>query len=95
MKKIAFANMPYMTNMNVCGHKVKVAVLKDGRTREKVVALVQDLVADEGLTFSLAGLDKLFKGELPKRDPGKIMSSLAKVLGLSVSDFAESEAQSA
>jgi hypothetical protein len=78
MKKIAFANMPYMTNMN-----------------EKVVALVQDLVADEGLTFSLAGLDKLFKGELPKRDPGKIMSSLAKVLGLSVSDFAESEAQSA
>lgn len=86
----------YMTNItNVCGHEIKIAVINSGKTREKVVVLVQDIVRKDGLSFSLAGLDKLFKGELPKKDPQKILDALSLVLGVSTSTFAEEEAKTA
>jgi hypothetical protein len=84
-----------MTNIIVDGHKVKVAVLNCKMTREKVVVLVQDLIRDDGLSFSLAGLIKLFEGELPKRNPERILEALSSVLGFEASNFAEFEAQSA
>ena len=66
------------------------AVMKSGYTREKVVVLVQEY----GHRFSLAGLDKLIRGELPKRDAEGILKALAKACGCSVSDFAESKTRS-
>jgi hypothetical protein len=85
-----------MTNItNISGLKVKVLVQKSGKTREKVVALVQDILIEDACTFSLAGLDKLTKGELPKTNPEKILEALAMVLCCQVSDFTESEAKTA
>lgn len=84
-----------MMNTNeINGQKIRVAVLKTGLTREKVVALVQDDL-EIGVTFSLAGLDKMIRGELPKRDACKVLASLAKICGCSTLDFAESEAKTA
>lgn len=85
-----------MTNIqDIDGNKVRIAVANSGMTREKVVVLVQDMVRQEGLSFSLAGLVKLFEGELPKKDGERILGALSQVLGHQASDFAESEAQSA
>ena len=85
-----------MTNIqDIDGNKVRIAVANSGMTREKVVVLVQDMVREEGLSFSLAGLIKLFEGELPKKDGEKILDALSLVLGHEASDFAESEARSA
>jgi hypothetical protein len=83
-----------MTNIiRVDGQKIRLAVLKTGFTREKVVVLVQEDLG--GITFSLAGLDKMIRGELPKRDCEKVLNSLAKVCGCLVSDFAEDEIKTA
>jgi hypothetical protein len=90
--------MVYYTCMrditNIDGQKIRVAVLKTGLTREKVVVLVQEDL-EIGVTFSLAGLDKMIRGELPKRDAEKVLVSLAKICGCLISDFAESKVKTA
>lgn len=85
-----------MTNIkDIDGNKLRIAVANSGMTREKVVVLVQDMVREEGLSFSITGLIKLFEGELPRKDGEKILGALSQVLGYQTSDFTESEAQSA
>ena len=81
------------TTISINTHKLKVMVTNDLRTKEKIVATVQDLLRQkESLaTFSLAGLDKLFKGETPKRYTSEILEALAEVLGADLSSFAELE----
>ena len=80
---------------NIDGHKIKIAVAKSGKTPEKIVSLVQDVVIDNGLSFSLAGLSKIFNGDLPRKEPEVILDALALVLGHSVSDFKEAEKETA
>lgn len=80
-----------MTNTSVNGQKLRIAVLNSGKTREKVVVLVQEIIKKDGLSFSFTGLTKLLDGELPKKDGDKILEALSQVLGLPVSDFAESD----
>lgn len=82
----------HMTNITVKGQKIKIAVTNCGKTREKVVVLVQEALKDHGLSFSLAGLDKLQRDELPKKNAQIILEALADVLEKDVSDFAEFEA---
>lgn len=75
----------------ISGKLVKKAVQKSSFTREQVVASVQD----KGLRFSLAGLDKIYRNELPAKDTSEILEAIAQKCGCLVSDFAESEAQTA
>jgi hypothetical protein len=77
--------------LNVNGQKVRRAVMASGFTKEQVVASVQDA----GFRFSLAGLDKIYRGELPVRDAEDILGAIALKCGCQTSDFAESEARTA
>jgi hypothetical protein len=77
--------------INVNGQRVRRAVLASGYTKEQVVAHVQDA----GLKFSLAGLDKIYRGELPVKDSDAILEAIAFKCRCLASDFAESEAQTA
>jgi hypothetical protein len=84
-----------MTNMkhmiNVSGQKVRRAVMASAYSKEQVVAHVQD----KGLKFSLTGLDKIYRNELPVHFTGEILAAIAEKCGVSVSDFGESEAMTA
>lgn len=81
-----------MTNSKeISGRIVKKAVHRSGYTREQVVASVQD----KGLRFSLAGLDKIYRNELPVKDREEILAAIAEKCGCSVSEFADSEAKTA
>jgi uncharacterized LabA/DUF88 family protein len=82
--------MTYMKNV-LNGQKLKRAVICSGFTKEQVVASVQD----KGLRFSLAGLDKMYRGELPVRDPEEILRAIADKCGCETSDFAEFEIKTA
>lgn len=87
--------MTNTANIKVDGHELKVIVTNDGRTREKIVSLVQDLLKKKRslATFSLAGLDKLLRCEAPKKDCEEVLEALAEVLNVSLSSFAEFEAK--
>ena len=101
MQNKAFnSNIPYMKNtLNVSGSKIKLAVSRtcaiQGITREEFVVFVQKLLRDEYISFSLAGLDKLFTGHLPKKNSMRVLEAVSHVCGCSASDFAESEAKTA
>jgi hypothetical protein len=69
------------------GQRVKRAVVASGYTKEQVVASVQD----KGFRFSLAGLDKIYRGELPVNDADEILGAIALKCGCLISDFAEFE----
>lgn len=71
---------------NVSGQKIRKAVMASGFTKEQVVASVQD----SGLRFSLAGLDKIYRNELPVNDTSDIIGAIALKCGCLVSDFCES-----
>ncbi len=77
--------------LSVDGKRVKAFVFKSGLSKEKVVVHVQDT----GHPFSLAGLDKIFRSELPKRDTEVILGIIANSCGCQISDFAEFEKVSA
>lgn len=79
------------TMISVSGQKIKRAVVASGWTKEQVVASVQD----KGFRFSLAGLDKIYRGELPVNDTEDIIGAIALKCGCLVSDFAEDEARTA
>lgn len=81
--------MKKITNVN--GQRVKKAVRISGKSKEKIVVAVQDA----GLSFSLAGLDKMFRGELPVNESDEILEVIAFECGCLTSDFAESEAKTA
>ena len=76
---------------NINGLQVRKAVLQSGFTKEQVVASVQD----EGLKFSLTGLDKIYRNELPVKDTEAILIAIAKKCCVEISFFAESEAKTA
>lgn len=71
--------------------------MNDSRSKEKIVSLVQDLLLKKkvNVSFSLAGLDKAFKGEAPRKKGLQVLEALAEVLGNDLSSFAELEAVSA
>lgn len=76
---------------NVSGHKIRKAVMASGYTKEQVVASVQD----KGFRFSLAGLDKIYRDELPVRDTLEIIEAIALKCGCLTSSFAEDEVKTA
>lgn len=80
-----------MKEMKVSGKSIRSAVLRSAYTKEQVVASVQD----KGLSFSLAGLDKVYRGELPKKDTSEILKAIADKLGCTTQDFAQSKSKSA
>lgn len=61
--------------------------MASGFTKEQVVASVQD----KGLKFSLAGLDKIYRDELPVKDTEAILTAIAEKCCVDTSDFAEPE----
>lgn len=67
------------------------AVNRSGFTKEQVVASVQD----KGWRFSLAGLDRMYCGKLPKHNSKEILLAVAEKIGCEISDFAESQSESA
>lgn len=68
------------------GQKLKRLVVKSGATKEQVVAHVQDM----GLRFSLAGLDRMYRGVMPAREEtAEILAGIADKLGCSTADFHE------
>jgi hypothetical protein len=71
---------------NVCGQKIRKAVMRSGFTKEQVVASVQDA----GYRFSLAGLDKMYRDEFPVRDVEEIINVIAFKCGCLASDLAGS-----
>ena len=80
---------------------VKTAMNEQGLTKEQIVAAVQiaikgkkDVSGDE-ITFSLAGLDRIYRNDLPAKGCGIILRALAKVCQCSVSSFAEPETKTA
>lgn len=73
--------------INVNGQRVRKAVMASGFTKEQVVASVQD----NGLRFSLAGLDKIYRNELPVKDANDILGAIALKCGCLISDFGESD----
>jgi hypothetical protein len=77
--------------INVNGQKVRRAVLASGFSKEQVVASVQDA----GLKFSLAGLDKIYRGELPVKDSDAILEAIAFKCHCQATEFADPEAQTA
>lgn len=85
-------NINYMKNtINVSGQRIRRAVMASGYSKEQVVAHVQD----KGLKFSLTGLDKMYRNELPVKDLEEILIAIAEKCSCHVSDFAESEAMTA
>lgn len=72
--------------LNVNGQRIRKAVMASGFTKEQVVASVQD----SGLRFSLAGLDKIYRNELPVKDAYDILGAIALKCGCLISDFGES-----
>lgn len=67
---------------------MKKSVIASRWTKEQVVAHVQY----KGISFSLAGLDRMYRGELVK-DSDEILEAIAEKCGCSVDDFTESEAK--
>lgn len=86
-----------MTNIVINGHELKVIVMNDNRTREKIVSQVQDILLQEKVnaSLSLSGLEKMFRGEAPRNRPAQVLKALAEVLGVPVSNFAEFETKAA
>ena len=80
-----------MMNNKLLGRRLKVFLSNSGKTREKVVADVQDLIRPDGLSFSFAGLCKMLEGNLPKKDGEAILRAVAFVLDRKVSDFSKTE----
>lgn len=79
---------PDLTNFS--GRKIKKKVMSSEFTKEQVVAYVQDTPDhDISYSFSLAGLDRLYRGELPKRNAGLIVTRIAEKLGCKVDEFLE------
>lgn len=80
---------------------VKRAVNGSDLTKEQIVAAVQVAIKDKRdvygkeITFSLAGLDRIFRGTLPTNGWEIILAELAKVLNCHVSSFAEPETKTA
>lgn len=70
-------------------------------TKEQIVAAVQvaikgkTTVHGDEITFSLAGLDRIYRGDLPVHGSQEILKALADVCNCSVSGFAEPETKSA
>lgn len=70
---------------------------KQDRTKEQIVAGVQTAIkgqkdsSGDPITFSLAGLDRIYRGDLPAHGCEVILAALAKVCECSVSSFAEPE----
>lgn len=77
----------YMKTTNISGQRVKRAVVASGFTKEQVVASVQDL----GFRFSIAGLDKVYRGDLPMHDSREILEAIALKCGCMVTDFFDRE----
>jgi hypothetical protein len=75
--------MKEMNAMRIDHEKLKRAVRASAFSKEQIVAAVQD----EGYRFSLAGLDRMYKGEMPKNDLPEILQALALKLRCNVSDF--------
>lgn len=75
-----------MKKIEYDGRKVKIAVVASGFTKEKVVTFVQD----KGFRFSLAGLDKIFRNEFPKKDTETILGIIAENCRCDLIDLAES-----
>jgi hypothetical protein len=67
------------------GQQLKKMVIKSGTTKEQVVAHVQD----KGHRFSITGLDRMYRGELPKTEPTEILAGIAEKLKCDPSDFME------
>jgi hypothetical protein len=68
------------------GQKLRRMVVKSGATKEQVVAHVQDM----GLRFSLAGLDRMYRGVMPAREEAEeVLAGIAHKLKCSVADFNE------
>ena len=76
-----------MKQIEVAGKNVRAAVNRSGFTKEQVVASVQD----KGFRFSLAGLDRIYRNELPTFDRKEILEALAEKCRCTVLDFVESE----
>lgn len=70
---------------NFSGQKLKKMIVRSGYTKEQVVAHVQD----KGLRFSLAGLDRILRNELPKKEPHEILAGISEKLKCSAEDFTE------
>jgi len=80
----------YMTtthDIKVSGNNIRRKVTASGFTKEQVVAHVQY----KGFRFSLAGLDRIYRGELPMTDTNEILEAIAEKCSCSTADFAESE----
>lgn len=80
-----------MQNVQINGKKIKSAVIRSRFTKEQVVASVQD----RGIRFSLAGLDRIYRNELPVFSQKEILEAIAEKCRCKLSDFAELESLSA
>jgi hypothetical protein len=84
-------NTNNQSGLKLKGGDLKKEVTRSPLTREKLVSLIQD----EGFSFSITGLDRMFRGELPAKDTEHILLSLAKHLGCPISNFVDWERKTA
>lgn len=66
---------------------LKIAINRSGFTKEQVVASVQD----KGWRFSLTGLDRIYRNDLPKNNSEEIIKAIAEKIRCNISDFTESK----
>lgn len=83
--------MKDIQEFGIDGNEIRKAVKRSGFSKEQVVASVQDL----GFRFSLAGLDRIYRGEFPSKDCKEILEAIAFKCKCQVSDFAEPETKTA
>lgn len=76
---------------DISGLKLKRKIKASGFTKEQVVAHVQY----KGLAFSLAGLDRMYRGEFTHEDLEEIVEAIAEKIGCPTSEFADPEARTA
>lgn len=84
-------NISDMKEISIDGKHVRMAVIRSGFTKEQVVVAVQE----KGFRFSLAGLDRVYKNIFPTFDKVEILKIIAKKCRCKLSDFSESESESA
>lgn len=70
---------------NFSGHKLKRAVVRSRFAKEQVVAHIQD----KGIKFSLTGLDRIYRNELPRKETQEILAGIAEKLCCNLDDFTE------
>lgn len=74
--------------MQINVEEMKRLMRQSGLKKEQVIAAVQD----KGYRFSLASLDRIYRGELPKNDLPEILEVIASKIECKVSDFYSEEA---